>query len=1332
LAPAAIIAAGGSRNSCGRAPEAAGRFRPDHPAIAGECPERHCGAATPPGANSTAGLRRLGRLLPPMISKRMNEIAGQNQPLFMPVGEALMYAERCRAEGRLMEADAVCRKILSAHPNLPDAEHLLGVIAHQAGKLGEAIEHVKKAARLAPGVALYHANLGEMYRLAGRPAQAVEQARRALALAPAMPAALSNLGVALYELKDYEEAARVHRKAITADPTFAEAHSNLGNALHALKRFGEAIAAYRRAIELKPDYGDAFANLGTALHHDGQFEDGIRALRRAIALSPHHANAHSGLGILLLMRGDLAEGWDEYEWRLRSSERTGPRFPERPWQGESLAGKHIYVQAEQGFGDSLQFVRYLPLLAQRARAVTLRVHQQLVTLLRGSLPGITVLGDRSDPAPYDCDTVLLSLPRLFKTRLETIPADTPYLQAPADALERWTRRLSAMKGLTVGLVWAGNPEHANDHRRSIDLKYLAPLAGVPGTSFASLQVGPRGADLKKLKSGKHRIEDLAAGFTDFVETAAAVTALDLVITADTAMAHLAGALGKPVWVLLPEVTDWRWMLEREDNPWYPTMRLFRRRGGEDWSAVVARVASELAAVTGGDRSRLTPFRADGESRAHDAATIMAAEAARATAPDAPPVQTVSPGQALLLAEQKRRHGFLADADELTRRAAAAQPDNAEAEHMLGLIAHQSGKLADAIAHLRRAVAIAPAVALYHANLGEMCRLAGRAGEALAAGRQAIALDPQLPGAHNNVGIALFEQGRFDEAIGHYERAIALDPNFAQAHSNRGNALQRLKRYADAEPSYRHAIALQPKFVEAWNNLGTCLRELKRAQEAETVYRRALELNPNNPDTLDNLALALKDQERFDEAADLMRRALVIEASSPALHTHYAAVLLDQNKAGEAAAACERALVLNPDDHDAINLKGRVAFEQGRLDEALAQFRRALALKPDLGDACNNMGNALKELGRLDEAREAFLEALRIDPAITGVYVNLADSKTFKPGDPHLAAMEALASKTDGLSKTDRLQLDFALGKAYADLKDFPRSFRHLIAGNAAKRASISYDESATMALFDRIEATFTPALIAEKSGGGDPSPLPIFVIGMPRSGTTLIEQIIASHPLVYGAGELQTLNDVLLTVRRPDGATLAYPEFVTALDQAALREIGARYLGLVRGLAAGSGDAAAEYVTDKMPSNYYFAGLIHLALPNAKIIHCMRDPVDTCVSCFSKLFTAEQNHTYDLGELGRYYKRYQQLMAHWHRVLPAGRILDVRYEAVVAGVESQARRIIAHCNLPWDDRCLAFYRTERPVRTASATQVRQPIYQSSVGRWRDYESQLGPLLAALE
>jgi tetratricopeptide (TPR) repeat protein len=478
--------------------------------------------------------------------------------------------------------------------------------------------------------------------------------------------------------------------------------------------------------------------------------------------------------------------------------------------------------------------------------------------------------------------------------------------------------------------------------------------------------------------------------------------------------------------------------------------------------------------------------------------------------------------------------------------------------------------------------------------------------------------------------------------------------------------------------------------------------------------------------LNSLALALKDLHREEEAEATLRRSLAIEPRNEKSLLYLSTILLDTHKTGEAKSLIDRAYTINPQNHDVLNMMGRIAFDQGNLEGALDFHRRALDIKPDLADALNNMGNVLKELGKLDEARDAYLKSLALEPKTTGVYVNLADSKKFTPDDPHLTMMEEIARGNDPLSDTDRLQLDFALAKAYADTKQHKRSFEHLLRANAGKRAQIKYDEPAVMDLFDRIEQVFTPEMIGRRAGVGDPTRVPVFVIGMPRSGTTLIEQILASHPDVHGAGELKTMNDVVNDVRNADGSITPFPEFVPTLDAKGLRQIAANYLQAVRKDAPD-----AKHITDKMPSNYYFAGVIHMAMPNAVIIHSVRDPVDTCISCFSKLFTAEQNHTYDLAELGRYHRRYRQLMAHWHRVLPKGRILNVRYEDVVDDLETQARRIIAHCGLPWSDACLSFHETDRPVRTASATQVRQPIYRTAVGRWRVYEEFLDPLLTGL-
>jgi tetratricopeptide (TPR) repeat protein len=536
----------------------------------------------------------------------------------------------------------------------------------------------------------------------------------------------------------------------------------------------------------------------------------------------------------------------------------------------------------------------------------------------------------------------------------------------------------------------------------------------------------------------------------------------------------------------------------------------------------------------------------------------------------------------------------------------------------------------------------------------------------------------------------------------------------------------MRKRFQKQPIPRRAPSVSSAKVQAALQNAVALHQRGLLVEAEQLCRNILKVAPNHFDATHLLGVVLLQRRQFVEGEQLIARALKINPNDPSALNNRGNALQMLKRPDKALASFDKAIALKPNHAEAFYNRGNALQELKRLDKALASYDKAIALKPDYAEAFNNRGVVLTQMGRLQEAKTAYLDALRINPNNVAAYVNFADLLSFVSGDPHLAAMEAFEQRREKLSKTERMLLDFALGKAYADLKDYRRSFAHLLKANASKRAMISYEEKSALALFDRIEAVFTPELIVAKSGGGVASSMPIFVLGMPRSGTTLVEQIIASHPKVHGAGELPTLNDVIRKYHGLDGNAISYPDFLRALDASALQRIGERYVASVRKIAP-----LSERVTDKAPGNFHFAGLIHLALPNAKIIHTIRDPMDTCISCFSRHFTNEQNATYDLGELGRYYKRYDRLMAHWRRVLPVGSILDVRYEDVVADLEGQARRIISYCGLPWDDRCLSFHETERPVYTASAVQVRRPIYKSAVGRWRAYEEYLGPLVHAL-
>ena len=498
----------------------------------------------------------------------------------------------------------------------------------------------------------------------------------------------------------------------------------------------------------------------------------------------------------------------------------------------------------------------------------------------------------------------------------------------------------------------------------------------------------------------------------------------------------------------------------------------------------------------------------------------------------------------------------------------------------------------------------------------------------------------------------------------------------------------------------------------------------RFAEAREICRRVLRAQPESHEAWHLLGVIAQEGGNMGEAVTCFERVVTLSPEVAVHHANLSEIYRVVGRTEEAVAEAERALVLDPRLAEPLNNLGRIALVSGHSQKALDYCRRAVALKSDFADAYNNLGSALKDLGCLDEARRAYLRAIELDPDVAAAYLNFADLHQFTRGDPNLNAMEALAAQGDGLSALDRCQLDFALGKAYDDIGDHHRSFQRLLAGNAAKRAHIAYDETSALGLFDAIERAFTDELIATKSGRGEPSPLPIFVLGMPRSGTTLVEQILASHPQVFGGGELNTFYETLQTVRGADGRPMVGPRMAAALDGATLCTIGARYVAGIRQLAP-----QATRITDKMPYNFHFIGLIHLALPDAKIVHVVRDSVDTCVSCFSKLMELDYSH--DLAEIGRYYKRYERLMTHWRRVLPKGRILDIHYENIVADLERETRRLLDHCGLPFDDRCIAFHQTQRPVRTASATQVRQPIYKNSVGRWRRYEEFLGPLLTEL-
>jgi tetratricopeptide (TPR) repeat protein len=593
------------------------------------------------------------------------------------------------------------------------------------------------------------------------------------------------------------------------------------------------------------------------------------------------------------------------------------------------------------------------------------------------------------------------------------------------------------------------------------------------------------------------------------------------------------------------------------------------------------------------------------------------------------------------------------------------------------------------------------------------------------------LDHAAVEAFNDRGNSLKSLGRLEEALASYDRALALDSSFLPAWNNRGVILKEMNRLEEALSSYDRALALNPDLAIVLTNRANVANELGRIAEALSGYDRALALNPGEADACNGRGNIMRKLDRIAEAEEMFRRAILLKPNSAEAHCNLGGLLIDIGKSDQAEAVLRRATALRPDFVTSLHNLSIALINLDRSDEAEPVIRQALALDPQLAAAQHNLSLALMQSGRLNEAREAAERAIALEPRDPLHFRQLGDVRKYVAGDPFLTALEALSMDEASLAVGKQIELHFALAKAYADIGRPDAEFERLLAGNKLKRSMVRYEEAAVLGELDRMRQVFSPEFMHKASGCGEPSAKPIFIIGMPRSGTSLIEQILASHPQMFGAGELTWFERAIGDVRSAMGEVscgeaFCHPEIASQMSGGHFQELGGRYLAAIERLAP-----TASRITDKMPTNFVFAGLIHLALPNATIIHTVRDPVDTCISCFSKLFTEGNFHTYDLAELGRYYRHHQALMAHWHQVLPPGRILDVAYEDTVADLEGVARRVVAHCGLPWDARCLDFHSTERIVRTASAAQVRRPIYASSVGRRRAYQSMLGPLLAEL-
>jgi tetratricopeptide (TPR) repeat protein len=631
----------------------------------------------------------------------------------------------------------------------------------------------------------------------------------------------------------------------------------------------------------------------------------------------------------------------------------------------------------------------------------------------------------------------------------------------------------------------------------------------------------------------------------------------------------------------------------------------------------------------------------------------------------------------------------AAAERVCRATLERHPRDVNLRALLGAVLVKLGRPADAEAELRAAIADAPTFAKPHEDLGYALVELGRIQEAVPILERATHLDPKLDGAWFSLGKALARLGRGPDADRAFERCFALSPErrlmaFAAEHHREG-------RLEDAERLYRRVLREWPRNVDALRLLGTLQVSAGRHEEAERLFERALALAPDYLSALLALGRLHKELDRYAEALACFERALALAPDSPQVHF----------------------------------LRGSVLAPLARTDAAMAAYRRCLELRPGHSGALLGLGHVLKTLGEQHEAIATYRRCLAARPDNGETWWSLANLKVYRFSDEEIAEMTSRV-ESGRLEAQSEVNLLFALAKAWEDRGEYERAWGYYHAGNLRQRAQVTYDPVQTEALHDRLLEIFSREFLAGRSGAGLDDGAPIFIVGLPRSGSTLLEQILASHSEVEGTSELPYLGRIASSLNRNRADGINYPEAVRELGPEHLRALGSEYLELARVHR----HAGKPRFIDKMPNNFPNVGLLALILPRAKIIDARRHPLDACLGCYRQLFARGQTFTYDLTELGEYYLQYQRMMDHWAEALP-GRVLTVQYESVVADLESEARRLLDFCELTWDDACLRFHETVRPVRTASSEQVRRPIYADAVGHWRRYETHLGELLEVL-
>ena len=680
--------------------------------------------------------------------------------------------------------------------------------------------------------------------------------------------------------------------------------------------------------------------------------------------------------------------------------------------------------------------------------------------------------------------------------------------------------------------------------------------------------------------------------------------------------------------------------------------------------------------------------------------------------------------AFQLAISHYNKGELEAAFGLFHRIVDAAPAHANAHQMVGLTALRAGQFETSVNAMREAVRLQPDNIHFLTNFIEVLRAAGELDEALKTGQQATRIAPESAAAHSNLGLVYYDLNNLIEAEASQQRAVALNPELDRAINNLGSIARHNGDRAKATGLFREALRVNPASTETANNLITVLVEAENPAEARDVAEVQMRRTPRNAELHCNLGRIFLLENDIDNAEVAFRKAILLNGRNAGSYVGLAQVLIEKNHHELALVEAEHAAQVDPEYALAFHYVALAKAHLGDLNGAIADHEKGLELKPDMTASQLALGYLALEQGDTDSARTRFEQAAEMADDELGPLLALAKIDEITADSEVLLKMEALMPRAVDMLPLKAIAYHYAMGKCYEQLKRYDEAFCQFEAGAKLKRGLVVYDAADLDQLTDGLIEIFDDNMINRLRGCAVDSDRPIFVLGMPRSGTTLTESILNAHDAVFGAGELDDLRDLFIGM--DDSLITWNPE---TLREVSDYEINQRAQTYIEALAQHA--PSIPRIVDKMPGNFQLMGLIHGLFPNARIVHVARNPFDTCLSCYTQLFERSQFYTYDQIELGRYYNNYVRLMNHWRETLPEGAFLTVKYEALVDDIETQTRILLEYCGLDWSSNCLDFHLQTRRVRTASVQQVRQPLYRSSKFKWLNYKERLKPLVETI-